>query len=199
MYLEFPGVRIHISFFFAAALAFAVNSGRGRAVAVVFMSALVHECAHIFFLRRWGAGDLSVSLYPGGARISGGGWEALPYGAAAVAALAGPAVNFLLSGGCFRLFSVTGAALFREAAAVNLSLGALNLLPLSFLDGGRVLRSLLAGKQKKPAPLWLRRGVDLAVILLLAGLAVALTAMGRDALFFLLFALYCALRAFSPR
>ena len=199
MYLEFLGIRIHVSFFFAAALAFAFNSGRGRAVAVVFLSALLHECAHIWCLRQCGVKDLSVTLRPGGAKIAGRGLVSLPYGAAARCALAGPAANLLLAGGLISVYIAAGSAFFREAAAINLGLGVCNLLPLSFLDGGRILESLLARKQKTPAPRWVRRGTDIFVISLLGILSVVLTLSGYEALFLLLFTLYCAICAFTLR
>ena len=194
MYFKLPGVRIKVTFLFAAALALALDAGRAAAVGTVFFSALLHECAHLALLLSYGEKDLTLLLLPGGARIENASLQLLPYKKLLVCALAGPAVNLLLAGALFLCAGRSGDAFFARAARVNLLLGGCNLLPVSFLDGGRALHAFLALKSKNPVPEGVRKVTDLAAVAALAAAAVFLWLTGRDALFFALFAGYCAVR-----
>ncbi len=191
MYLKLPRVTVRVTFLFAAALALAANTGRAEAVGTVFVSALLHECAHLALLLSYGEKDLTLLLLPGGARIENAALQALPYRKLLVCALAGPAVNLLLAGALYLCFLRSHGAFFLQAAEVNLLLGGCNLLPVSFLDGGRALESLVCLKRKSPVPLRVRRLTDICTVLLLAAASVRLWLTGRDAVFFGLFAAYC--------
>ena len=195
LYLKLPGVRVHVTFLFAAALALAVNAGRARAVGTVFVSALLHECAHLAFLLSYGARGLTLTLHPGGARIGGAALSALPYPKLLACVLAGPAVNLLLAGALV----LCGRGAFLYAARVNLMLGAGNLLPLSFLDGGRALDCVLALAQKSPVPGAARGVVDMICVCAMLFACVIGTAKGADTLFLWLFTAYCGFAAVSRR
>ena len=195
MYFKLPGVKVRVTVLFAAALALALDAGRAADVGTVFVSALLHECAHLALLLSYGEKDLTLLLLPGGARIENASLGALSYPRLLVCALAGPAVNLLLAGALFLCAGRSGGAFFTRGARVNLLLGACNLLPLSFLDGGRALDCLLCIKRKSPVPEGVRRLTDLVTALGLAAVAFGLWLTGRDAVFFGLFALYCAVRA----
>lgn len=192
MYLKLPRVTVYITFLFAAALALAVNVGRAGAVGVLFVSALLHECAHLALLISYGETDLTLTLRPGGASIENASLSALPYKKLLVCALAGPAVNLLLAAALFCCEKCFPGPFFGQAARVNLLLGGLNLLPLSFLDGGRALDCVFALKRKSPVPFRARRLADIALVLLLAAACLWLRLTGRDALFLALFTAYCA-------
>ncbi len=192
MYFKLPRVKIHVTFLFAAVLALAVNAGRAQAVGTVFVSALLHECAHLALLLSYGAKNLTLTLLPGGARIENAALQALSYPRQLACVLAGPAVNLTLA--CVLSFCAVrfGGDLFPQAARVNWLLGGFNLLPLSFLDGGRALDCILCLKRKSPVPGRVRRGVDIALVSLLAAVSLYFLFTGRDALFLLLFTAYCA-------
>ena len=195
MYLKLPGVTVRVTFLFAAALALAAHAGRADALGILFVSALLHEGAHLALLLSYGEKDLTLLLLPGGARIENAVPEALSYQKTLACALAGPAVNLLLAGALFLCAGRKGGALFPQAARVNLLLGACNLLPLSFLDGGRALDSLLCLKRKSPVPGRVRKLTDLLLVCGLGAGAAGLWLTGRDAAFLALFAAYCAVRA----
>ncbi len=190
MYLKLPGVRVHVSFLFTAFLALVLRTGSGKDVAVVFASALAHEAAHLVCLLACGCRDLTLTLLPGGARIGGAGFGALPYKKATLCVLAGPAVNLVLAGTLFLCCRLWGAALTR-AAEINLALGLGNLLPLSFLDGGRALRAALDAKRNAPVSAAAVGALDTAVLVFLCAATAVLTVLGADTSFLMLFTAYC--------
>jgi Zn-dependent protease len=61
-------------------------------------------------------------------------------------AIAGPAVNFILAGMTMPLLYVTSSHWLLWFISINLMLGFFNLVPAFPMDGGRILRALLAKK-----------------------------------------------------
>ena len=93
---------------------------------------LLHELGHITMLHCIKHCINSISLSPSGMTITTAN---LSYGQTVLSSLAGPLMNFL---------GVLYAPLSPTFAFYNLILGLYNLLPLSFLDGGAVLHSMLS-------------------------------------------------------
>lgn len=115
----------------------------------LFLSVLIHELGHALTARAYGVQTREITLWllGGVAQL-----EHIPRtrGAEAVIAIAGPIVSVLMSGlfGLLRGLVPTAAAegqfLLGYLSLINLSLALFNLLPALPLDGGRILRSLLA-------------------------------------------------------
>lgn len=115
----------------------------------LFASVLIHELGHSVVARRYGVRVKRITLWllGGVAQL-----EEMPRqrGAEAVVAVAGPLTSFVVSALCWLLLASTppGALvvqfIFGYLAFMNVALGTFNLLPALPLDGGRVLRSLLA-------------------------------------------------------
>jgi Zn-dependent protease/CBS domain-containing protein len=124
--------------------------GLGIAVAL-FLSVLVHELAHsLYALHRGGrVREITLLMIGGVSQI-----EQLPKSARheAVMALVGPLASLVLGAVLYLLYRAAGEASFNVRFALfhlgtlNLFLGVFNLLPAFPMDGGRILRSLLAGK-----------------------------------------------------
>ncbi len=157
-------VRIHLTFFLLLAWIAAIHYNRGGAAAAIdgllfivllFVCVLAHEFGHVFAARRYGIGTTDVTLLPIGGLAS---LERMPEkpGQEIFVALAGPAVNLVIALVLVVLlgarFDLTQMAQLHEAtstligrvAAANLTLCVFNLIPAFPMDGGRVLRALLA-------------------------------------------------------
>ncbi len=123
----------------------------GLAVALaLFLSVLVHELAHSLYAIRKGGHvrDITLLMIGGVSQISEGPKTGRQE---AVMALVGPVASLALGGIFYALYRAAGAtALFNLKFAIfhlfylNVVLGVFNLLPAFPMDGGRILRGILA-------------------------------------------------------
>jgi stage IV sporulation protein FB len=160
-------VKVHVTFLFLLAFeAFGAYGSGGEAGALgrvaltlgIFACVLLHEFGHILMARHYGIRTPDVILLPIGglARL-----ERLPEQPKQEfwIALAGPAVTLAIAAGLYGALSLTGpidwpaddtAKTAREFLAlltiINAFLLIFNLIPAYPMDGGRVLRALLAAK-----------------------------------------------------
>jgi len=158
-------IRIHVTFLLFLVWIFGVSyaaSGAEQAwnvlifVVLLFFCVLLHEFGHIFTARAFGVTTPEVILLPIGgvsrlARIPEKPSEEF------LIAVAGPAVNVVIGAilimagarlGPDALASIANPAtsFIERLAVVNLFLAAFNLIPAFPMDGGRVLRALLASR-----------------------------------------------------
>ncbi|PSP79134.1 metalloprotease [Halobacteriales archaeon QS_1_68_20] len=123
----------------------------------LFVGVLLHELGHSLVARRYGHQIESITLWVLGgiARMSD-----LPedWREELAIAVAGPAVSVIVGIGSFALFVLTAglrgtfapptvdglAFLFGYLAVLNVALAAFNVLPAFPMDGGRILRAVLA-------------------------------------------------------
>ncbi|MBI2714235.1 MAG: site-2 protease family protein [Rhizobiales bacterium] len=159
-------VRVHLTFLlFLAWIFFASYASGGAATAVdslvfmllLFLCVLLHEFGHIFTARAFGVPTSYVTLLPIGGVAQ---LERIPEepGQEFLIAIAGPLVNVFIT---ILLVVIGGATLQSSAAAgldnmqfslidrlaaVNLFLALFNMIPAFPMDGGRVLRALLASR-----------------------------------------------------
>ncbi|WP_336336608.1 site-2 protease family protein [Haloarcula brevis] len=125
----------------------------GAAAAVgLFVSVALHELGHAWAAMRYGLRVESITLWILGGLAS---LESMPkeWNRELVIALAGPAVSVLVGLVCYAALVALPASaqltLFVVGwlAVTNLVLAAFNMLPSFPMDGGRVLRALLARKR----------------------------------------------------
>jgi len=157
-------VRIHLTFLlFLVWIWFSYYQVAGFAGAVqgvlfilsLFACVLLHEFGHAFAARGFGIETPDITLLPIGgvarlSRIPEKPWQEL------VVAIAGPLVNVVIAAAL--IFVIHGSApleqleylesprieLLAKLASVNVMLVLFNLIPAFPMDGGRVLRALLA-------------------------------------------------------
>jgi len=124
------------------------------AVAVV-LSLFLHEAGHVLVCRRYRIGILENVIFPTGGIAS---LERPPQPREEFwMSLAGPALNLLMAGALIGFLAwqkalvplspaaeLTSVAVLQRLAVMNLLLGGINLLPAFPMDGGRILRSLVA-------------------------------------------------------
>lgn len=157
-------VRIHITFLlFLAWIWFTSYQVEGAAgalqgvlfILILFACVLLHEFGHAFAARAFGIRTPDITLYAIGGvarlnRIPDKPWQEL------IVAIAGPMVNVVIAAILIFGIHVTAGLqqvehlesprieLLAKVASVNVILVLFNLIPAFPMDGGRVLRALLA-------------------------------------------------------
>jgi Zn-dependent protease/CBS domain-containing protein len=154
-------LRIHITFLLLIAwLAFGYYAQGGSAAAasrvifvlLLFLCVVLHEFGHAFAAKAFGINTPDITLLPigGVARL-----ERMPEEPVQelIIAVAGPLVNVVIAIGLFvaggsqallNPSTVEGGGLVAQLLTINIILVLFNLLPAFPMDGGRVLRALLA-------------------------------------------------------
>ena len=145
--------RIHPSFWLLVGLVAFAGFNRGLGVGgtlaelgfvlALFVSVMLHELGHALAARRYGIPTRSITLSMIGGLAN---LERMPNKPVheLVIALAGPAVNVVLASLSGLALLATDAPFVSRFAVANLVLVGFNLIPAFPMDGGRVLRALLA-------------------------------------------------------
>jgi stage IV sporulation protein FB len=155
-------VRIHVTFVLLLAwlgYGYYVQGGSAEAAArllfilLLFGCVLLHEFGHAFAAKAYGINTPDITLLPIGGvarlqRMPDKPMQEL------VVAIAGPAVNVAIALGLFLVIgfrgvsmngaTIEGPGLLEKLMAINVVLVLFNLVPAFPMDGGRVLRALLA-------------------------------------------------------
>lgn len=139
----FP-IEINLSFLMLLALVFVAFGGVAGVVIVclAFASVLLHELGHAAVARKLGVRVTGIELgfFGGAARME---MPRDPSRELQIAA-AGPAVSLMLGGAALGLAALTHLPLLGLIGWINLIIAGFNLIPALPMDGGRILRALLA-------------------------------------------------------
>ena len=154
-------IRLHFSFLFILAWIAWASPPNSKVSGVLFMlgvftCVVLHELGHSITAQRYGIGVAEIVLYPIGgiARM-----EKLPKPRQELwIALAGPAVNVVIAALLYGVIAAAGTLrpqaiermgqlnILPNLLIANISLAVFNMIPAFPMDGGRVLRALLALK-----------------------------------------------------
>lgn len=152
-------IRLHYLFLlFLAWIAF-ISSGPDRLIGVltvigIFTCIVLHELGHSIVAQRYGIGVSEIVLYPigGVARMQK---SPSPHAELWIA-LAGPAVNVVIAAALFAVLHLSGGLtpwdqvwlspgrFWQKILSTNVLLVGFNMIPAFPMDGGRVLRAILA-------------------------------------------------------
>lgn len=181
-------LRVHASFFLLLAwvgYGDYIGGGMGAMVEgmvfilLLFTCVVLHEFGHALAARAFGIHTPDITLLPIGGVARLERMPEKPLQELAVA-LAGPAVNVVIALGLFAvigkfsglggLFSADGmeTGVLGSLLAVNVMLVLFNLIPAFPMDGGRVLRALLAIRIKRARATEIAAGVGQAVAVIFA-------------------------------
>ena len=162
--------------------------------AAILLAALCHESAHVLALCALHAPPRRLTLSASGAELYVPGLDRLSYGGEVLAVCAGPGCNLLL----WALLSLTGWEALAPFAGAQALLGALNLLPVRPMDGGRLLWLLTALCTEPFTADRVSAAVGAAVSAALLALCLYLTLTTGGGLFLLPGALWLAVKGVLP-
>jgi Zn-dependent protease len=159
----------------------------GVAAAVgLFVSVALHELGHAWAARRYGIGTRDITLWLLGGIAS---LERMPreWNQELWIALAGPATSVATAVGCYAVLLVLPAStpvtvfVFGWLVVMNLVLTVYNLLPAFPMDGGQVLRALLARSRsyESATRTAARLGTGFAVLVAVVGVVTLEAFRGR--------------------
>lgn len=183
-------IRIHFTFvLFLVWLGWPSRGAEGRfallLVPAIFFCVLLHELGHALTAKRFGIGIKDITLYPiGGIAMLAGRPNARQEFWITVA---GPAVNLVIAGVLFPILlalrlplpsfqtDMQQQGLLTALLEANLLLFGFNMIPAFPMDGGRILRSLLAMRMDPAKATRIAGGIGqaLAVGIFLLGLLVS--------------------------
>ena len=132
---------VSFSFFLVLALTLICTPAQTDRILTALMCCAFHEIGHLLLMSAFGQKPREIVIYGGGIRITPDSSRLLSSGKDIAILLAGCAVNFLLAA---ISYCAAGMSFFCE---VNIMLGALNMLPFKYFDGGRVLEAIMKNER----------------------------------------------------
>ncbi len=207
------GTRITLHWTFVALIALMLLSGTGEGrgwnvvfILTVFLCVVLHELGHAWAAKRYGIRTQEITLLPIGGiahldRIPENPKEEL------IVAVAGPLVNLFIAAALFfpieheiskgivnTLVVITGHNFLIHLFMVNLSLFLFNLLPIFPMDGGRILRALLAFRMDrvKATRVAARAGQAVVILFVVGGIFYGHLLSSNPLLIFIAFFIFFA-------
>ncbi len=199
MCIEIGSKTIKISFLFAAFLAVCANFAGGKTVLLSFLFSFIHEIIHLVFLHFSGLKKAQIVLLPGAVKIYCEGLALLSYKKTALCTLSAPVFNMITGVVFSALFFMYPSENMKICAAINFILGAINFLPMEFLDGGRALRAMLCVKTEESRVHYIMKRLSLLSLIFLFAVFFMGCIMGKVQVFLLIFCVYCIIGSLTDK
>lgn len=141
MKIKLFGTSVYISFLFAATVSLMLATDRTGLMLPTLFAVLIHEAGHLFSMWAGGCAPKEIRLIPASVQIV----EGFPRSDALSAGiiLGGPLANAAVAAAVFINYYLTGSPVSLRFALLNAVTAVFNLLPVSGLDGGRLLMLIL--------------------------------------------------------
>ena len=173
MKFKLLGTEIYISFLFAALITLMLATDRTGLVLPTLFAVLMHEIGHLFAMWVSDCSPKRIRLIPASVQITSPITKR--YRNDIIIAICGPLVNFVLFFTLYFNYIVYKKDITLYYALLNLTIGLFNSLPVCGLDGGTVLKTIIA-KRKGPdkAAIYLKI-ITLIIAALIISAAIILT------------------------
>ena len=190
MKLRLFNTEIYISFLFAATVAFMLATDRTGMMLPTLFAVLIHESGHLFSMWAGDCAPKEIRLIPASVQIIEGfpRSDALRVGII----LGGPLANIAVGGAVFINYYLTGSSVSLRFALLNAVLALFNLLPVSGLDGGRLLCLILCRKKDLYSALRIVKNVSIVLAAAVFFFGVVLGLNGKLNISVFITALYLA-------
>lgn len=177
MKFKILGTEVYVSFLFAAMIAFILATDKTGFALPTLFAVIMHEIGHLFAMWLLECPPKSIRLIPASVQITRS--ITTVYKKDVLIALAGPTVNLLLFGVLYlNYITYKNEAVFYYAG-INLIVAVFNLLPVSGLDGGAVLFSVIAKRKDINRAMVVLRLITITLAAALLIFAVTLTIRGN--------------------
>ncbi|MBR5922429.1 MAG: site-2 protease family protein [Clostridia bacterium] len=140
------GTKIYVSFLFAATVSFMLATDRTGLVIPTLFAVLIHEVGHLFTMYVSDSAPKEIRLIPASVQIIED--YRRPQKSRAVISLSGPLANVAVGSAIYINACFTGSQTAMKFAIINGVVAAFNMLPVSGLDGGRLLLIFLCRKRE---------------------------------------------------
>lgn len=162
---------------------------------LIFGCILLHEAGHLLFMRIYGCKVQSVQIYPFGIDIKTD-TSKISYRAETFIMLSGSASNIITGIICVVILSQCYSREILFFAFLNFFLGCANLIPISSLDGGRALETILCSHLSLDKALYISEIVSYFSYAFLGLLSLSLFVFTGFNLSFIMLLVYVCLCAF---
>lgn len=199
MSVKFGNLTVHISFSFAVFLAVVANIAGGESLFLSFLFSFLHEAIHLIFLYFSGIKAAEIRFFPAGIRICCDGMNLLSYRKTVFIALSAPVFNIMSGAAFFFLYKFGGNNTLYLCCVINFLLGTVNLVPLSFLDGGRAIEAILSVRAENEKVKRIMNFLSIWSLAFLFFLFFVGFIAGKTQFFLLFFCIYCFVGTFASK
>lgn len=171
------GTEIYISFLFAAVVTLMLATDRTGLILPSLFAIIMHEIGHLFAMWVLDCAPKRIKLIPTSVQITRD--FSTRYNNDIIIAVCGPLVNFVLFLTLYFNYLAFGNKLTLYYGLLNLLIGVFNSLPVTGLDGGTVLLSIIAKKTDLNRAVLIMRITTFSVAVIIFIIAITLTIRGK--------------------